>query len=228
MDLSKSIIDRRDYLVEWIRPKLKDTSVDVYGEDDTVQIWCNESQICGIRVEEECYQFYGINEGWYEQTEYLCEKVEDGTWSYYVDSADECIAESTRIVHYRRGVISENANKDEEVGLSNRDRIKKMIGPIFESSGYRLDTPMTYKAKLINIEDRKTSELILRLWCHDVRIDVMIPRILIWRISEGVELESNCKGVVEEELEKKPCKTYKGINEKTLFSLMRNVASLTQ
>lgn len=94
------IKDRRDYLVEWLKPELKSIPVSIYGEAENVFVRFQELLICGIEVQEEVYRVFNASDEWKDNTTYHCEQEGNGTWFYYVESADETIAECKRLVMF--------------------------------------------------------------------------------------------------------------------------------
>ena len=98
MGISENIIDRRKYLVEWLKPELKGIPVTVTEEDDSIYIRFQDLLICGVQVEEEFYKIYNATEDWKKSISYPCEKAEDGSYFYYVDSVDECISQCKGLV----------------------------------------------------------------------------------------------------------------------------------
>ena len=100
LQLSENILNRRNNLYDGIKAVLKAIPVSVGVDKSTVIVSFQDLLICGINVEDESYKIYNVTADWANQTSYLCEEAKDGTWYYYLDTLDECIGESQRLVMF--------------------------------------------------------------------------------------------------------------------------------
>lgn len=106
-NLPECILLRRDDLENGIKNVLRSIPVVVGTEESAVTVKFQELFICGINVEEEAYKIYNASADWAKQTSYLCEDSGDGTWHYYLETIDECIGETQRLVMFE----AQNGNK---------------------------------------------------------------------------------------------------------------------
>ena len=100
MAVSENIVNRRDYLVEWLKAGLKSAPVTIYGEDDRVIVQVQDLMICGIQVNDDYYRIFNASDEWKEKSTNHYEQDADGTWFYYIESADECIAECKELAMF--------------------------------------------------------------------------------------------------------------------------------
>lgn len=99
---------RLNDLFDSIKQMLVPYSIKVVKEKSSVYVMSEVLEVCKIDVVEEAYKVYGFSPGWKKHTSYYCEKAEDGSWYYYVDTIDECIGELERMIEFevKRGNIS--------------------------------------------------------------------------------------------------------------------------
>ena len=165
MAVSESVINRRNYLVEWLKPELKSIPVSIYGEEDVVNVKFQELLVCGVQVEEETYRIFNATDEWTHMTTYHCEQDDDDTWFYYVESVDECISECKRLVMFeatknttkkpiRTGSLIENIGEEIEAVR------KQYIGFNGELCKRRKREPEYYKIYYAN-------QWIGELWADD-------------------------------------------------------------
>lgn len=100
LQLPENILYRRDELFGGVKGVLKAIPVTVATEKSAVTVKFQELLICGINVEAEAYKIYNVSSEWADQTSYLCEESEDETWHYYLETIDECIGETQRLVMF--------------------------------------------------------------------------------------------------------------------------------
>ena len=112
MAVSEDIANRRDYLVEWLKPELKILPVTIDSENDSVFVRLQDLLICGIQVSDETYRIFNVSNEWSNETTYHCEQGDDKYWFYYLESADECISECKRLVIFeaKKGNARDNKN----------------------------------------------------------------------------------------------------------------------
>lgn len=99
-DLPEGIILRRDDLKEGVAFELSSIPVTVSTKERNVLVNFQELLICGISVEDEGYWIFNASSEWADKTTYLCEEDANGTWKYYLETIDECIGESKRLVMF--------------------------------------------------------------------------------------------------------------------------------
>ncbi|MDD5792117.1 MAG: hypothetical protein PUD22_06020 [Erysipelotrichaceae bacterium] len=100
-DSTEEITDLRVIdLLNGIRTALKAIPVTVNSFENTIEVKFQELLICGAEVGEEVYKIYNASPEWANKTSYQCNKANDGTWYYYLDSIDECIGEVQRLVMF--------------------------------------------------------------------------------------------------------------------------------
>lgn len=151
MDATQGIIARRDELVKWITKEVKPIPVNVSGEQDKVLITFQELLVCGVNILDEGYQIYNASDAWYAESTYIGEQANDSTWSYYLESEDECIAECGRLVKYEAQKGSRQLDKSISYNLQikkaeledsdnwkgdPRNRFEIMFRPLIEGSEY--------------------------------------------------------------------------------------------
>ena len=98
--MNENILLRRADLADGVKNVLKDIPVVVGIENSAVTVRFQEMLICGINVEDEAYKIYNVSSEWVDQTSYHCEKSGDETWHYYLETIDECIGETQRLVMF--------------------------------------------------------------------------------------------------------------------------------
>lgn len=139
MAVSENIVNRRDYLQQWLKPEFKNIPVSFGVEDEKILIKFQEMLICGVQVGEEYYRIFNASEEWKEQTTYHCDKEDDGSWFYYVESAEECIAECKRLVMFE---AKKNGRKKDDLGYSSapiesefwQNRFRSILGSKLKES----------------------------------------------------------------------------------------------
>lgn len=106
---------------------LKSIPVTVDEDASSIFVKFQEILVCGVFVNESDYDIFKVSSAWAKETSYRCRKSEngDGTWHYYVDTADEVIGEVKRLFMFE----SKNSKKSL---LSFEERVKK-AGLQFES-----------------------------------------------------------------------------------------------
>lgn len=117
-DFDESIRYRRDDLVDSLKQRLKEIPVVVASEANKAVVKFQDDLICGVSVEEETYRIYNASSDWAEKTTYRCEKADDGTWFYYLETIDECIGECYRLVMFEARKGSRNQVKAHTSELS--------------------------------------------------------------------------------------------------------------
>lgn len=102
LDSPDNIKNRLLDLYSWVKVELKriQFSVNVDMKEPFVKVSFQKLFICGIEVQDEVYKIYNVTFDWAEQTSYLCEKAEDGSWYYFLETIDECIGEIKRLVAF--------------------------------------------------------------------------------------------------------------------------------
>lgn len=95
--MNENILARKKDLLEGIEGVLKGykCSIKEIGSDISIQF--GNDSVIGVAVEENVYCIYNISDEWAKETTYACDKEEDGTICYYLDSIDECIGELERL-----------------------------------------------------------------------------------------------------------------------------------
>ena len=91
---------RREDLFEGIKQALQEIPVLVEQEERKVNVMFQDALISGVSVEDEGYCIFNASSEWADKTTYLCDKAEDGSWFYYLESIDECIGEMQRLVMF--------------------------------------------------------------------------------------------------------------------------------
>ena len=94
---SENIYVRKKDLLEGIEFALKGYHCSIKESERDISIQFGKDVIIGVAVEETGYCIYNVSDDWAAETTYFCEKEEDGTVFYYLDSIDECIGEIARI-----------------------------------------------------------------------------------------------------------------------------------
>ena len=89
---------RRDDLAEGLKSALREILVRIDLKDRRVLISFRDLMVCGAVVEEEGYLIYNATDEWKDKTSYYCERSENGTWHYYLETIDEVIGEVQRLV----------------------------------------------------------------------------------------------------------------------------------
>ena len=200
MAISENVANRRDYLVQWLKPELKGIPVTVHVEDDRVLVLFQEMLVCGIQVEEEYYRIYNVSEEWKGKISYLCEKNQDGSWYYYLESVDECIAECKRLVLFE---AKKRSKKVEDTGYSSapiestfwQNRLREILGTTIKE---RVSGRKTERGKsLLRFECFGTgSANRMRIYLHneaDEHDDD--PEIISVRIGHEVVPEDDVKAI---------------------------------
>lgn len=100
LQLSEDVLIRRDNLESGIKKGLKDIPVLVASSGRNVTVHFQELLISGIAIEEECYKIYNASREWADQTTYHCDEDGNDTWSYYLETVDECVGEMKRLVMF--------------------------------------------------------------------------------------------------------------------------------
>ncbi len=93
-------IENDDDLKEGVAFELSSIPVTVSTKERNVLVNFQELLICGISVEDEGYWIFNASSEWADKTTYLCEEDANGTWKYYLETIDECIGESKRLVMF--------------------------------------------------------------------------------------------------------------------------------
>ena len=189
MTLSESIISRRDYIMEWIERELKAIPVTINSEDDNVFVKYKDVLISEIQVGEDTYRIFNITDEQKEQViTYNCEKADDGTWFYYVDSAEECIESCRHIVIYEATKKSKDQvsyangpldwNGDIEDILKS---IKYTLSKILEGTEYYVDRNKKPGEKDIDLFKKGQERRIGQLWPKKRRqcVELTLPKELL-------------------------------------------------
>jgi hypothetical protein len=111
-------VARRNDLKESLEEVLKHIPVTVSAKERDVLIKSQGLLICGVTIEDETYMIYNASSDWATKTTYFCEKNEDGTWHYYLETIDECIGECLRLVTFeaqKRNYIPEPGSHTSEL-----------------------------------------------------------------------------------------------------------------
>lgn len=113
--LSGNLMRRRDDLENGIKKVLQGIPVNVSAHGREVHVNFQEILICGLSVEADGYKIYNVSSDWANKTTYLCDETEEGIWSYYLETIDECIGETQRLVLFeaQKGT-KKNANNDDK------------------------------------------------------------------------------------------------------------------
>lgn len=98
--LSEDVLIQRDNLENGIKKALVDVPVVIASKGRNVTVRFQELLISGVSIEEECYKIYNASSDWADTTTYLCDEEPDGTWSYYLETIDECVGEMQRLVMF--------------------------------------------------------------------------------------------------------------------------------
>jgi len=98
VDVPENLKIRLQNLYEGIKAELDAAPVTVRINGTAVEVNYQELLLCGVNVEQETYKLYNASSDWTDITTYHCEEMGDGTWFYYLDTIDECIGESQRLV----------------------------------------------------------------------------------------------------------------------------------
>lgn len=96
--LSEKDIIQRENLESGIKRALKLVPVTVSSEEKNVSVCFQERLISGVIIGDGCYKIYNASSEWADTTTYLCNEEDDGTWSYYLDTIDECVGEMKRLI----------------------------------------------------------------------------------------------------------------------------------
>ena len=94
-----------------VKNTLKSIPVTVSADKNIVSVSFQELLVCGISVEEEVYKIFNATSDWTQKTTYHCDKANNGTWFYYLETIDECIGEVKRLVSFE-------SQKDKELSIS--------------------------------------------------------------------------------------------------------------
>ena len=97
-DIPMNTRARRDDLAEGLKSVLRETPVQIESTDRRILVYSQELMTCGVIVENEGYRIYHVSDNWKAKTSYYCEKSEDGTWYYYLETIDEVIGEIQRLI----------------------------------------------------------------------------------------------------------------------------------
>lgn len=116
--IAESIRCRRDDLIDGLKQKLKEMPVFVSAESNKAVIKLQETQICGVSVEDETYRLFNASADWADKTSYLCEEADDGTLFYYLETIDECIGECYRLVMFEARKGSSKLKQEQTSELS--------------------------------------------------------------------------------------------------------------
>ena len=156
-----------------VKNTLKSIPVTISADKNIVYVSFQELLVCGISVEEEVYKIFNATSDWAQKTTYHCDKANDGTWFYYLETIDECIGEVKRLVLFeeinRKNKISEAV----PVGMTSsqhREWVESIIGKLAEenpSITYRTDT---VKDTPISLDDERVMDVYYRK--DAVRINV--------------------------------------------------------
>lgn len=113
MKLPENVLLRRSDLATGIKFSLRKMPVSVNEKGRNVIVEVQGLIISGVSVEDEGYKIFNASYEWANNTTYLCEKAEDGSWFYYLETIDECIGEIQRIVMFesQRGKITSNSSE---------------------------------------------------------------------------------------------------------------------
>lgn len=130
-DVSEEIIKRRNNLYEGLEIELSHIPVSIEKEDNTIKVNFQELLLCGVSVEEEAYKIYNAPIGWKEKTTYLCNKAEDETVFYYIETIDECIGEVRRLVLY---VAQNGYSETTPIGRHTSELSKVVPADAFEKA----------------------------------------------------------------------------------------------
>ncbi len=95
-EISKKIDD----LINSIKISLNSVHFVVKSEGNIVLINFQNKLICGIKVERLTYKIFNVSSNWKEKTTYLSILEDNGTYSYYLDTIDECIGEVKRLADF--------------------------------------------------------------------------------------------------------------------------------
>ncbi|WP_026507829.1 hypothetical protein [Butyrivibrio sp. MC2013] len=118
MTISENIKNRRDYLLEWLKPELEILPVAVYSDDNIVMVSYQESLICGVEILDESYRVFNVSDEWKEKTSYHCEQADDNTWFYYLESVDECISQCKMLVFFEAKKGNKSQSNVDKSGTS--------------------------------------------------------------------------------------------------------------
>lgn len=135
-DLPESIILRRDDLKEGVAFELKSIPVVVSAKERNVLVNFQELLICGISVEDEGYWIFNASSEWADKTTYLCEETNDGTWKYYLETIDECIGETKRLVMFEAQKGKSTSNTGSEKG-EHTSELSQVVNAVAFEKAYR-------------------------------------------------------------------------------------------
>lgn len=132
--IPQSILLKRDDLKTGIELALRGVPVSIESENRDIIIKFQELFICGLSVENEGYRIYNVSSDWEKETNYYCEKSEEGTWQYYLETIDECIGETQRLVMFE---AKKGTTTTQKQSIDYYELVKKC----------ELNNPETYKDK---------------------------------------------------------------------------------
>jgi hypothetical protein len=111
LQLPESILLRRSDLADGIKFALEKVPISIKEKGRIVTVEFQELLISGVNIEDEGYKIFNASKEWAEKTSYLCNKAEDESWFYYLETIDECIGETQRLVMFE----SQKNNKKKEL-----------------------------------------------------------------------------------------------------------------
>lgn len=125
---------RRDDLAEGLKSALREIPVRIDFKDRRVLIYFRDLMVCGAVVEEEGYLIYNATDEWKDKTSYYCERSENGTWHYYLETIDEVIGEVQRLVLFE----ATKSNRPPSSGTNHTSELSSVVTQdVFEKAYVR-------------------------------------------------------------------------------------------